>query len=251
MKRLKVLLASAMTICAALSIYAGINPGLAVNAETDAVQAAAPAPPSLTMNTYNTAVSFTWTVGSGGDSMQFSGNNINWRTVHASTYTIHQFPSVWDHDDRCEPDDHLYRSYNTSTGLYSQTISLEKTVTVGEGLEILLYGGQCRFKVVDGLDISEIPRDELYSMPTSFDQTHYIWNHNASNGDIIKATIAYQDEIVDIEVDIPWIAWHNKEVTLNGVTFSLRTGPNRCSIKVNQTGIRVTDVQFMFGIQER
>lgn len=249
MKRLKVLLASAMAFCAALSIYVGFDSALTVNADAAVVQAAAPAPPSLVKEIYNTAVSFTWTVGTGGDSIQFSRNNMNWETIDSSVYTLHQFPNVWDHDNRCEPGEHLYRSYNSSTGLYSGTISLEHTVEVGEGHGMVLYGELCRYSVVDGLDISEIPRDELSSMPTSFDQTHYIWNHHASNRDVIKATIAYQGKISDIEVEIPWIGWHSAEVTLNGVTFSLRTGPNRCSIKVNQTGIRVTDVQFMFGIE--
>ncbi len=250
MKRLKVLLASAMTICAALSIYAGINPALAANAESASVQATAPAPPSLTKSIYNTAVSFTWTVGAGGDSVQSSGNNINWRTVHASTYTIYQFPNVWDHDNKCEPDDHLYRSYNTSTGLYSQTISLERLETNTDGSGVYhLYGELCKYSVVDGFDYSKIPYGESRIIPTEFDQTYYIWDHDSGWNHTIKGTIEYNNQISDIEVRIPLLGTVSTSVTLAGVEFSLRTGPNRCSIKVNQAGINVVDVQFMFGVE--
>ena len=249
MKRLKVLLASAMTLCAALSIYAGINPALAANAESASVQATAPAPPSLTKSIYNTAVSFTWTVGAGGDSLQFSRTNMDWGTVHASTYTIHKFPEVWDHDNRCEPNDHLYRSYNSSTGLYSQTISLEHYIQVGDGLASALYGELCRYDVVDGIDISKIPYDESRMMPTEFDQTYYIWNHDSGWLHTIKGTIEYNDQISDIEVSIPLLGTVSTSVTLDGVEFSVRTGPNRCSIKVNQSGISATEVQFMFGVE--
>lgn len=249
MKRLKVLLASAMAFCAALAIYVGFDSALTVNADAAVVQAAAPAPPSLVKEIYNTAVSFTWTVGTGGDSIQFSRNNMNWETIDSSVYTLHQFPNVWDHDNRCEPGEHLYRSYNSSTGLYSGTISLEHTVEVGEGHGMVLYGELCRYSVVDGLDYSAIPYGESRIIPTKFDQTYYIWEHDSGWQHIIKGTIEYHDQISDIEVSIPFLGTKQVSVILDGVEFSLRTGPNRCSIKVNQTGIRVTDVQFMFGIE--
>lgn len=246
MKRLKVLLASAMTLCAALSIYAGINPALAANAESASVQATAPAPPSLTKSIYNTAVSFTWTVGAGGDSLQFSRTNMDWGTVHASTYTIHKFPEVWDHDNRCEPNDHLYRSYNTSTGLYSATLSLEHTVMVSEVLGTVVYGDLCRYNVVNGIDISKITYNE--SLPTEFDQTNYIWNHNSGWPKKIKGTVSYNGQIADINVDIPILATLTSSVTVGGVEFLLRAGPSRCSIKANQSGSRATEVRFMFGV---
>ena len=244
MKKLKVVLASIMTICATLSVYAGSNQILTASADAYATQFSAPEAPSLNTVKYNTAVAFTFIVGTGGDSLQFSRNNMNWSTINSAIHTIYQFPNIWDHDNRCELDDHLYRSYNSHSGLYSNT----KTVETAGNNSSRLYGEYCKLNVINGIDMSKIPYDESRIFPTEFDQTYYVWTHNSWWPKKIKGTIEYNNQISDIEVDIPILGTLSSSVTLDGVTFSLRAGPYRCSVKVDTPNISATDTQFMFGV---
>ncbi len=86
---------------------------------------------------------------------------------------------------------------------------------------------------------------------TNFDKSSNVWKHNGKNGKMIKGTIAHNGEAKNIEVKIPFIGYNiSAEVEVGGVTFQLRTGPNKVSIKANKE-IKCDDTQivFAFGIE--
>ena len=87
------------------------------------------------------------------------------------------------------------------------------------------------------------------TVPTSYDKDYYIWKHNSSNGHTIKGTIQYKGQLADIEVKIPWIGYKTSSVEINGETFYLRTGPNKCSIKAASSNVHTHDLRFAFGVQ--
>ena len=110
-------------------------------------------------------------------------------------------------------------------------------------LRIIMYGYPCQYVSVGQLDYGGAGY-----FPTSYYEDNFLWSHQSGNGHTIKGTIEYQGACSDIEVSIPWIGWRSTSVTLNGVTFSLRTGPNKCSIRCEQFGISVGDAHFAFGV---
>ncbi len=85
-------------------------------------------------------------------------------------------------------------------------------------------------------------------MPTDWDQPGFVWSHGGAYANYIKATILYKGVISDIQVKIPLMGTYKESVILNGVTFNIRTGPNKCSITVDKSNVRAGEVQFAFGI---
>ncbi len=73
-------------------------------------------------------------------------------------------------------------------------------------------------------------------IPISYDQDGInIWNHNGGSKDTIIGTIVYKGWYYDFEVGIPWLGYSSTTVTaIDGVVFSIRTGPNKVSVKANQ-----------------
>lgn len=85
-------------------------------------------------------------------------------------------------------------------------------------------------------------------MPTSYDETGFIWYHEGASKQIIVATIVYKNICYNIQVTIPGIGYKKTSVTIYNVTFYLRTGPSRCSIKVSKGDVLRSDVNFAFGV---
>lgn len=197
--------------------------------------------PSVEWDIYNTLVVYTWKVGAGGDKLYMdNGWNQYWDCGDV-VYT--EWASPFGSNLICHAENYRAKSYNSVTGEFSSIKSLEHVINI-DGDNYVAYGEQCRYETVD-----EFEHGNSYVIPTKYDQSDFIWNHNSSNGHIIKGTIIYGDKYADIEVTIPWIAYRTSSVSLDGVTFSLRTGPNRCSIKVDKSNISTSKFIFKFGIE--
>lgn len=200
--------------------------------------------PSLSWTQFNTAVQFVWGAGSGGNALQFSRNGIDWSTVNSDTYILNEFSNILNHNNRCEPFEHMFRTYNTSTGEYSGSDTLQQLRYSEDGYFYYFYGEFCKYEVVNG--ITRVVATSY--VPTSFDQSGYVWEHNSGYNHWIRGTIAYGDAIADIEVRIPFMFTYSSSVTLSGVTFTLRTGPNKCSIKAGSSNVLAGEVKFSFGV---
>lgn len=205
------------------------------------------AAPSLVVDssTYNMVVRYVWSVGSGGDDIGISNDWSYYELVGDTTYTVYEFP-----DDigtkYCTPDYFLAKSYNSTTKKYSaSTTSLEHTIHEGPH-DAIKYGYEAKYSMVGRLNYWMF--SETANVPTSYDQTKFVWSHGASNGSTIKATIGYNNQLANIEVKVPWIGTKSSSVTVGGEKFYLRTGPNKCSIKANSSNVKAENVRFAFGV---
>ncbi len=74
---------------------------------------------------------------------------------------------------------------------------------------------------------------------TSFDQEGSIWEHHGSTGKRIYFSICYNGVAAGdgdtASVEIPWIGYRSTELKVNGVTFTVRTGPKKVSVKASET----------------
>lgn len=72
-------------------------------------------------------------------------------------------------------------------------------------------------------------------IPTTFDKEGNVWTHGSLKEDYIHFSIAYQGSVKDGRIYVPPLGTRTAgPYTLNGVEFSIRTGPNRISIKASQ-----------------
>lgn len=93
-------------------------------------------------------------------------------------------------------------------------------------------------------------KNTIEFISTSYDQTDNMWEHGGSTGDVIKGTVAYNGEAKNIEVTIPWLGTNESaEVVVGGITFRLRTEPNKVSIKASR-GVYCdsTNILFAFSV---
>lgn len=72
---------------------------------------------------------------------------------------------------------------------------------------------------------------------TSYDQDGSIWSHGGSTGDRIYFSVAYNGvaagDGATASVKIPWIGTRETSITVNGVEFSVLTGPNKVTVKAS------------------
>ena len=194
---------------------------------------------------YNMVVRYDWRVGRGGDELAMSKNWQNYVLIGDDVYRTDEFPEDTG-TNHCDPYYFLGKSYNSSSETYSYDYtSLEHDVDMGE-YTLVRYGYDSKYTCVGRYAYWGFSSNS--TIPTSYDQDHYLWYHHSSNGHTIKGTISYKGQLSNIEVAIPWIGYKTTSVTINGETFYLRTGPNKCSIKAGSSNIRPTDVRFAFGI---
>ena len=206
-------------------------------------------PPSVDHNDtqYNMVVYYDWAVGTGGDKVALGYNWQYYTNMNAPTYREYAFTDYVG-TDHCDPDYFLGKSYYSLTDTYSAAYtSLERDVPQSNGVTNVRYGYDAKYTCVGRFNYLSVNVGS--TIPTSYDQTHYIWDHNAGNGDVIKATIEYNGSYADIEVKIPLLGYKTSSVTVGGQTFYLRTGPNRCSIKAANSGLNPAYLNFAFGIQ--
>ena len=199
--------------------------------------------PSVTHDNtrYNMVVIYEWVAGTGGDNVALSSSYQYFTSMGSAMYREYEFPNATG-TNHCDPDYYLGKSYYSITNKYSyNTKSLEHTV--GGNVR---YGYDARYSAVGMFDYLKV--NVGTEVPTSYDQANFIWTHNAYTGEIIKGTIEYNGEIVDIEVEVPWVGYKTTDVVVGGYRFYLRTGPSRCSIKVGQSGVDAARLNFAFGI---
>ena len=85
---------------------------------------------------------------------------------------------------------------------------------------------------------------------TKFDDSGNVWSHGGSTSKIIKGTIVYGKHARNIEVSVPWIGTKTSStVVIDGVSFQLRCGPNKVSIKASKSiTCNSKNVFFAFGV---
>ena len=84
------------------------------------------------------------------------------------------------------------------------------------------------------------------TIPTTYDSAGWVWDHGLGFNDEIKFTIAHRGIAQDGEVTIPLIGYSSKSIEIEGVTFTVRTGPNRVSIKADSY-VTCDSYSTMFG----
>ncbi len=200
--------------------------------------------PHVMVETYNVAVQYNWQVGMGGDEIALSPNGRDFSLMGDRVYRSNDFADGVG-EKNCEPNLYAGKSYDSYSNTYSGITTLEHEVYMGDHY-VVRYGYDANYNAV-GIFPYWIFGPSA-TIPTSYDQEHYVWYHNSSNGHTIKGTIEYKGELQNIEVYIPWIGYKTSSVNVNGETFYLRTGPNRCSIIAKSSNLHAYDLKFAFGV---
>jgi len=84
------------------------------------------------------------------------------------------------------------------------------------------------------------------TIPTDLDEDGSIWAHGG--GDIIYFSIAYKGQAKDGQVTIPWLGTRSVDIPIGGVTFTVRTGPNKVSVKAS-TNIQCNEYDTIFAFK--
>jgi V8-like Glu-specific endopeptidase len=128
-----------------------------------------------------------------------------------------------------------FKNFDTNRNIYSEIYQFNTYFT--------LQARTAQYSIVNKTDNGDI-------IDMVFDQEDNIWYHYGSTNQIIKGTIAYNGYARNIEVTIPKSGTTlSGEVMINGITFQLRTGKNRVSIKASQNLVSSTDIIFAFGVE--
>ncbi|MGN0317664.1 MAG: trypsin-like serine peptidase [Lachnospira sp.] len=126
-----------------------------------------------------------------------------------------------------------YKTYNKIDGTYSAVKQLHNYTDLGISAKYAI-----KAKTATGAIIS-----------TSYDQSGNLWSHGGKTSQVIKGTIVHNGEAKNIEVSIPWIGYKSSSsVVVGGVTFQLRTGPNRVSIKASTALTCSSSTFFAFAV---
>ena len=127
-----------------------------------------------------------------------------------------------------------YKTFDPDTGLYSGVKILHNYTD---------YGLSTEYKIVSRNDNGDI-------ISTSYDQADNLWQHGGNKGKTIKGTIVFNNQARNLEVKIPLLGYKtSSEITIDGVTFQLRAGPKKVSIKASQTLTCSQNVFFAFAVE--
>lgn len=250
MKKLKrtTMLLAALSFAVSMPLGASVAASAATSDNSSpnvkAVSATAPERPDVTMTYYNTMVAYKWDAGYNGD--QLAMYRYQYNLIGSDSYFEYAVAKDTYGSTECDPRYYAAKSYNNSTGLYSSETSLEHGVDMGDYTQVR-YGYDCKIAATGEFPTAHYPTGT--TVPTEYDKSYFIASHNADWRDYIKGTICYQGiYLSDIQVRVPLLGYETASVTLNGVTFTLRTGPNKVSIKASHNGINMGDFTFMYGI---
>lgn len=134
------------------------------------------------------------------------------------------------------PHYYVCRAYCSLCGQYSSYNDDLRGHMSGQDLEFVTHRGI-------------VGKTNIYTViPTSFDQSQNTWEHGAAPTNYILFSIAYNGEIADGEIKIPSIFTRSVSVTLGGVTFTVRSGPNQVSVKASEAVV-CNDYNTMFAFQ--
>lgn len=194
--------------------------------------------PTISYTTFNTAIKYKWSPANGSDGVAMTDDERYYYLQGSGNYSISAF--IYDIGSKyCEPDFYAGKTYRYQTGVYSaETASLEHL----EG-GVVRYGYEATYKALGKFSPAAAPS----YIPTSYDQSSFYWAHNSGFSRTIKGTIEYNGEVEDIEVNIPMLGYKTVTATVGNQKFYLRTGPNFCSIKVDNSGVSSAGFRFVFG----
>ena len=207
-------------------------------------------PPSFTYdrNTYLFAVKYDWQAGAGGNRVALARSTAGSYEVYgnSSHYTEIAFPDYPAVSSRtmCNPNGYYFKTYNTTTNLYSSEYTTSQHSVYNGTYYSVEYGWDCQ-RTPSG---SFTARASTTVVPTKFDQVNFIWEHGGNNKKVIIATIGYENTAYNIQLDIPWIGLKKKSVNINGIEFTLRTGPNKCSVCCNRDNVSSGSFNFAFAV---
>ena len=170
--------------------------------------------------------------------------NTSWDIMSSNHYTEVSYPNYIRTDSNflCLP---IYTygacsdpssSYLTS---YKTTIHPDKIMFKDGEREGEFEGYACRLQYLYKYDNSSDS-----TIPTKYNQANNYWSH--WGGDIVVATVSYNGYAANIKVDVPFLGWKTTSVVLDGVTFTLRTGPQKCSIICDRTELSNKNFDFAF-----
>ena len=114
-----------------------------------------------------------------------------------------------------------FKVYNTSTQSFSSVYNIASLYSTDER--------SATYTTVDKTTSGNV-------IATSYDQSTNVWEHNGSSSQYIKGTIVYNGTARNIEFNIPILGYkYSDDITIDGVTFTLRCGPNKVSIKASSS----------------
>ena len=238
---LKLVLLSLISVFSILISTVAFN-SANVNAETEAeseeskivlYSSSVPNSPLLAYTPMNTAVKYEWYVGVGGDKLALSHDFERYEIFDTTLYTEYALAKDYFNTNYCDPYYYACKSYDSNWNRYSKEVTLEHVVYIEDKVGIVRYGFESKYSATACLPY-QTPNSGS-NVPTSYDKGYFIANHNSKKGHRIVGTVWYDGICGDLEVSIPAIGYKSSSVTINGVKFSLRTGPNRCSIKASQS----------------
>lgn len=199
--------------------------------------------PTFNHYVYNVAVLYEWNVGTGGNDLEYCYNYVDYISVNSPSFKNFRFATDYNSKNCDDLRYYQFRSVNTLTGDYSESITLESN-SYEPGT--VRYGLNCKYNLIGRFLEYKFQSDA--DLPTNFDQENCIWDHNSGFNHTIKATIAYQGYYVDFDLWIPLFGYKTTTVTLGTTEFELRTGPWKCSLRAKNSGVKAINVQFGFGV---
>lgn len=165
-------------------------------------------------------VQYHWTTGEGADDISVSTSPIYYNLIGDTTFdeniVVNSYnPSI------CPSYYDCAASYYSSLDTYS---SFKYSTDFNDG-----QYGRCMFPTRNYFNNPY----GASQIPCNIDQEGFIWNHEGSSSSTFYATVAYNNDMVDVEVDIPFLGYRSVDFVVGGQSFRIRTGPNRASICAN------------------
>lgn len=197
-------------------------------------------------DTYNMAVVYGWEAGSGGTKLALSHNTYYYDIFNTTQYEENAFPSSVN-KIICIPN-YQYGKTMNDIGQYSGVLNLEHTIkimgTTGNIIQVVTSGDVPKYKCIAYYDFAPLPIGA--TVPKTFKQERFVWNHECSTGKTIRATIDYMGELRDIDIVVPSIFGRIKGVTIKGIEFEMRVGNSTVSIRTKNNGVSAFDIKFAY-----
>ncbi len=189
------------------------------------------------IESYYCGVLYRWYAGSEADDMSVT-DNTTYRRLIGGTYAQEcSVVSVYNPSICPCWHNNCAASYSSSTDEYSDIVSIEDFNLVNHGS----FGRSILTTT------KYLVRTAVSSIPNQIDQDHFIWDHDGSSSNKIYATIEYNNEMIDVVLNIPLFGYRSATFSVGGQSFTMRTGPRRVSIKADaSSNIPLNDFCFAF-----
>lgn len=194
--------------------------------------------PGIDWIIYNTAVTYIWTAGEGADDLAMHISGDLYHKVGSTVFEITEFSDVGFNYQN--PMFYRAKSYNSVSGTYSGFTSLE----CHEHPTMVTYW-ICS-KIAPVAEYASWIFTSQY-IPTTYDEQHFRWDHGGNLANTIAGTIEYDGVVVDFSQKIT-ILRPVVKIVISGVTFCIRVGTERVTMKVEQNGVYASSVRMSFGV---